>query len=98
MRTFRDYLTATPPSPIPDPGDLERLRAARWQEFTGDDGGMTGDKLLGRMEKVVWELPIFSFKIERHGGTALGSSRASLQEWTLDLVKKTVRYVEGRFR
>jgi hypothetical protein len=29
---------------------------------------MTGDKLLDRMEKVVWEPPVLTFTIERHGG------------------------------
>jgi hypothetical protein len=42
---------------------------------------MTGQKLLGRMEEVVWEPPILSFTVERHGGTVQGSSRAS-PGWT----------------
>ena len=48
------YLAAIPPGPIPDPGGLERLLAACWHEFRGDDGGMTGQKLLGRMEDRAW--------------------------------------------
>ena len=80
------------------PADLERLLADCWQEFNGDDGGMTGDKLLGRMEEVVWEPPILSFTIERHGGTVLGSSRAKLQEWMLDMASMTARCAQARFR
>jgi hypothetical protein len=95
---LRDLLANTAPGPISDPGDLERLLAACWPEFRGDDGGMTGQKLLGRMEDVVWHPPILSFTVERHGGTVQGSSRASLQQWRLDLDKKTAWCEERRFR
>lgn len=59
---------------------------------------MEGDKLTGRMEQVVWEPPVLSFAIERQGATVKGSSRATLQEWTVDLDKMTVRCAEGRYR
>jgi hypothetical protein len=98
IEQLRDLLATILPGPISDPADLEHLLAACWHEFQGDDGGMTGDKLLGRMEEVIWEPPILSFTIERHGGTVQGSSRASLQEWTLDLDKKTAWCEERRFR
>jgi hypothetical protein len=98
MDALCDLLAITPPGPIPDTGDLEPLLSACWHEFRGGDGGMTGQKLLGRMEEVVWEPPILTFKIERHGGTVLGSSRASLQEWRLDLDKQTAWCEERRFR
>jgi hypothetical protein len=61
--------------------DLDRLLAASWDEFTGDAGGMEGDKLLGRIEDVTWQPPKFTFTIERHGGTLMGSTRAELQDW-----------------
>ena len=98
MNTLYDFLANTAPGQIPDPSDLERLLAACWHEFHGDNGGMTSDKLLGRMEEVVWEPPILSFTVERHGGTVQGSSRASLQQWRLDLDKKTAWCEERRFR
>jgi hypothetical protein len=40
---------------------------------------------LARMEAVRWEPPILSFTIERHGAMALGSTRAELQRWRVDL-------------
>jgi hypothetical protein len=46
---------------------------------------MTGDKLYGRMEEVFWEAPYLRFIIERHGPTVMGSSRAPLQGWTLNV-------------
>jgi len=50
---------------------------------------MTGTKLLGRTECVVWQPAKIVFRIERHGATVMGSSRAELQEWTIDLEHRT---------
>ena len=36
------YLTTTQLGPVADSATLERLLAACWDEFTGDDGGMEG--------------------------------------------------------
>jgi hypothetical protein len=60
-----------------------------WDVLAGDDGGMTRSKLFGRMERVVWQPPKFIFRIERHRATVMGSSRAELQEWTIDLEQRT---------
>ena len=98
MNSLVTYLATIPPGPIPDPGDLERRLAACWHEFRGDDGGMTGQKLLGRMEEVVWEPPILTFKIERHGGTVHGSSRAELQHWEVNLRQETAIIVKHGHR
>lgn len=38
-----------------------------------------------RLENLVWDPPILSFEMERHGGTVLGSSRADVQAWTVNL-------------
>lgn len=57
--------------------------------LAGDDGGMTGMKLLGRMENAVWLPPRIVFLIERHGATVMGSSRAEVQECTVDLEQRT---------
>lgn len=79
-------LDALPPGPIDDTAQLERLLANQWQHFTGsNDGGMDGYKLLNRMENVAWNPPMLTFQIERHGGTVMGSTRAAIQEWTVDL-------------
>ncbi len=77
-----------------------------WDVLAGDDGGMTGSKLLGRMENVAWQPHKIVFRIERHGATVMGSSRAELQEWTIDLEQRTktvetvgrrqVRSMQGR--
>jgi hypothetical protein len=80
---LQSYLATIPPGTIADTAELEGLLATCWDDFSGDHGGMEGRKLLGRMEDVAWNLPLLTFTIERHGGTALGSTRATLQEWVM---------------
>lgn len=50
---------------------------------------MEAHKLLSRMEQIVWEPPVLTFVIARHGGMVLGSTRAELQHWAVDLNKMT---------
>jgi hypothetical protein len=52
------HLVPIQPGQIIDTSDLERLFAACWDQFSGDYGGMEGDRLLGRMEDVTWEPPV----------------------------------------
>ena len=96
MECLMTYLKQTHEGEIADTAELEELLAECWDEFAGDYGGMEPHKLLGRMEDVLWRPPILEFVIERHGGTVMGSSRAELQHWTVDVEHKTVTMdVEG---
>lgn len=91
------HCAALLPGPVADIPTLERLLAAAWDELSGDDGGMEADKLLDRMEKPIWNPPVLNFRIERHGAASLGSSRAEVQEWTVDLERLTASVkVAGR--
>lgn len=85
IRVLREVLAA----PTPPAGEIEAHLALVWDALAGDDGGMLGRKLHGRMEAVVWNPPVWTFRIERHGATVLGSSRAEVQEWTVDLEQRT---------
>jgi len=98
MEALRSYLNSIPPGQIQDASMLEQLLAACWHEFGGDDGAMAGYKLRGRMEEVQWNPPILSFRIERHGGAAMGSTRAEIQHWELDIDQevRSLRHVGGR--
>lgn len=98
IERIRQYCASLPPGPVADVLTLERLLAAVWDELSGDDGGMEAYKLLNRMENPIWNPPVLIFRIERHGGTVLGSSRAEVQEWTVDLERmtKTVKEVGRR--
>jgi hypothetical protein len=95
---LREVLLAIPPGPVTDVDRLDVCLARAWDEFTGDDGGMIGEKLIGRMESVHWDPPRLTFTIERHGGTVLGSTRATLQHWTVDVERKTVACALGGHR
>jgi hypothetical protein len=90
VRDIRTYLGGREPGPIGDTDELERLLAESWHRFDGaDEAGMAGYKLRGRMERAEWRPPRLTFVIERHGGTVLGSTRADLQHWKVDLDEGT---------
>ena len=93
VETLVQYLRTMPRGRIDDPQELEPLLAACWYELDGG-GGMSGDKLYGRMETVVWDPPVLYFVIERHGGTVMGSSRAELQHWRVDVQARTATLCE----
>jgi hypothetical protein len=52
---------------------------------------MQAAKLIRRMENVEWVPPILKFRIERHGATVNGSTRADVQEWHVDVDRGTAR-------
>ncbi len=94
MDNLQTLLATIQSGKLGDTADLERLLVASWDEFTGDHGGMEGHKLLRRIEDVTWQPPILCFVIERHGGTVLGSTRAELQHWEVNVEKKTAVIVK----
>jgi hypothetical protein len=99
MDELTGYLKSLEPGPLEQRSDLERLLARAWDDLDGgDEAGMVGRKLIGRMERVEWQPPRLSFVIERHGGTVQGSSRAELQRWTVKLDQKTATCERTRHR
>jgi len=77
---------------------LQKRLAAIWGTLDGSrQGAMDGRKLAGRAEDITWHPPFLRFTIERHGGTVMGSSRATLQEWKVDLERGTAA-IEGENR
>jgi hypothetical protein len=90
-----EFLEPLKPGPIKDqpnnnpykPGTvLERLVFECWDEFEGGNSEkMVSYKVLHRMEKPVWNPPILSFTMERHGATVGGSIWADIQEWKLNI-------------
>lgn len=86
MEALRAHLRGVSPGPIADPTEIERRLAVCWHQFLGSAAaGMTGAKLVSRMEDISWHPPRLTFTIERHGGTVLGSSRAERHRWELDI-------------
>jgi len=90
MKELLDYLSSVQPGPISEPENLETLLAKYWHCFKGsNEEGMADYKLLDRIESINWDPPILSFHIERHGGATLGSTRAELQHWEINVKDKT---------
>jgi hypothetical protein len=99
MHRLLDYLASIHPGPIPNTDELEPLLAACWDEFDGSSvEGMSGHKLHNRIEDAVWRPPILSFTIERHGATVMGSTRAELQHWEIDVEARTATGFESEYR
>ena len=90
ISALRAYLAPLQPGPVPDAREVESLLAACWDRFDGGDAeGMSADKLIGRIAQVEWDPPVLSFLIERHGGTVMGSSRAAVHAWNIDVAQMT---------
>jgi hypothetical protein len=92
LNDIRSYLSAHSSGAINHPSShFDSLLADCWSQFSGADGGMSGDKLIGRMESVKWNFPHLTFTIERHGGAVMGSTRAELQHWAVNIDDATVK-------
>jgi hypothetical protein len=91
LETLRSFVQSLKPGEIADRAPLEERLSQCWHELKleGDEGGMDGYKLIGRMDNVVWNPPLLTFRIERHGGTVLGSVYAEMQAWTVDVENGT---------
>lgn len=99
MNKLEAYLATLTPGSIDDTNTLGALLADCWDNIQrSDDGGMQAYKLVGRIEQPVWEPPLLSFNIERHGGTVQGSSRAEIQRWTINLALTTATVSEAGYR
>jgi hypothetical protein len=61
-----------------------------WNEIDGTFAESTfAAKLKSRIEKPEWSPPILTFLIARHGGTVLGSTRAEIHQWEVNLQNAT---------
>jgi hypothetical protein len=90
LETLRQFLDAQSGGDLVDAQTLATLLAPIWNRLDGSDASaMTADKL-DRLEAPSWSPPLLVFRIERHGGTVLGSSRGEIQQWTLNLDALTV--------
>jgi hypothetical protein len=69
-----------------------------WHEFEGSAASSMQAWKLDRAEDVRWTPPCLSFLIERHGQTVLGSTRATLQRWSLDLQTRKASCSDERRR
>jgi len=61
------------------------LLRERWGDFSGSAETSMEAWKLDRAEEFQWDPPLLSFTMERHGASVLGSTRAELQRWELNL-------------
>jgi hypothetical protein len=89
LSKLREYLYELPAGMIDDKSRLIALLSECWDDFEGASDEATSVEKLRRAESVEWNPPLLTFVIERHGGTAQGSTRAQLHRWTIDLNRVT---------
>jgi hypothetical protein len=81
-----------------DSAKVLRHLAVCWENIIGsDDQSTTGHKIY-RGEEVKWQPPMLTFVVERHGAICLGSSRAELHQWEVNIDTATARIVQRRTR
>lgn len=96
IQRLKAHLDSVPPGNLSgeDGSDAESHLIRCWDALKGSsEGGMAAFKLSGRTEGMKWAPPVLEFEIERHGGTVLGSTRAELQIWQVDLEQGTAEIV-----
>ena len=100
MKPLRDLLSNMPPGHLSNDDCLRTLAELSqcWESIPGGDVKSTTAEKLRRAEEVCWTPPILSFTLERHGGTVLGSSRASLHYWEVDTERPEARIVNTSVR
>jgi hypothetical protein len=79
---------------------LELLKEC-WFEFTGSTDSKMEFWKVQRDEgptDMIWDPPVLTFVVERHGSTVLGSTRAEKQQWNLNLENKTANHCTIGFR
>ena len=86
FQKLKEYLATLPEGhvPISRIPEVVNLLAQCWDSFGKDDERMYSHKLQ-RLEELEWRPPILRFIIERHGALMMGSSRAELQEWVVNI-------------
>lgn len=97
--TLKGFLMDQSPGSDLDREQIEFLLAQAWPSLRGSHaGGMQPHKIHRRTEDLAWNPPQLTFKIERHGGTVNGSTRAEMQHWCVDVAAHTAEIVSTRRR
>jgi hypothetical protein len=97
---LKAFLEMQPPGPVLDADAcrLKQLLSSCWHDFAGSSETNMYSGKIWRIEDPEWHSPILSFSIERHAQTVMGSTRASLYEWSLDIENRTAEIVRERKR
>ena len=80
---LRQLLRSKQPGPVDH--EVGTALEIAWDEITGSEATKLYSYKLQRAEDLVWAPPFLTFQIERHGGTAQGSSRAEVYSWLVNI-------------
>jgi hypothetical protein len=78
--------------------EVRRLLQDCWPDLEGGQETSMEPWKVSRAEDLHWDPPNLSFKIERHGATRYGSTRAELHKWRANLENGTASCAQGRYR
>lgn len=98
MRVLRSFLDAQGAGPLVDTEGLITCLMPVWADLDGARDDAMEPRKLGRLENPEWLPPVLTFVVERHGGTVLGSTRADLQTWTVNLDLETATPTTSGYR
>lgn len=86
IKAFSERLQSLESGPIDNmSAEITSLLATAWDSFAGNNETKMAARKIHRAEKLCWYPSILSFEIERHGGTVMGSTRAEIQRWEVNL-------------
>ena len=95
---LKSYLAGIKRGPIADLPHLQDLLVDCWEDFEGAKSNRMAAFKLSRIERAEWEPPVLTLYIERHGGTVLGSTRAEIEAWEIDINARTAEANRTSYR
>ncbi|OGP93618.1 MAG: hypothetical protein A2157_03795 [Deltaproteobacteria bacterium RBG_16_47_11] len=84
--------------PIELKGTILELLESGWNELEGSDYEAMEPWKVKRAEDLRWISPELFFLLERHGATVMGSTRAEMQVWIVNLEKRRAAVEQGVYR
>jgi hypothetical protein len=100
LSRLRTLLLQLAEGPVPDERREEIVAALEtaWNELDGSDVEGTTAEKINDPERLHWKDPVLSFIVERHGRTVLGSTRADMHHWSVDVANGTADCSLGPYR
>jgi hypothetical protein len=97
VEELRHYLNTAAPGDVA-PVVLAPLLARAWPALGGEGEQRTWSRKLGRLEQPTWQPPVLRFALERHGAMAMGSTRAEVHWWEVDMERGSASIADVRSR
>ena len=98
MAALADYLQSLDEGPVADVDQLVDMLYLAWDDLDGSNAGAMAAHKLRRLERPEWDPLHLTFWVERHGGTVLGSTRAELHHWAVNIDDGSAEVVGGSRR